>query len=136
MDPTNKLKRLFSYLYGKLFRLNDSPQRIAIGFGFGVFLGMLPGTGPVASLVMAALLRVNKAAALLGSLLTNTWLSLVCLFLAIKSGDWIFGSKHSGIFNLIMPVLAGYFIISLGLGILAFFLILTYLKFRRGEPGK
>ena len=115
-------------LYRKLFLLNDSPQRIAIGFGLGVFLGMLPGTGPIASLVMATVLRVNKAAALAGSLLTNTWLSLVCLSLAIQIGDWLIGSQ--GRLQQILSIVAGYLVISLFLGLSAFALTLIFLKGR------
>ncbi|MFA5362092.1 MAG: DUF2062 domain-containing protein [Candidatus Omnitrophota bacterium] len=73
----------------KFIRLNDSPQRISLGFGLGVFLGILPGTGPVAALILAALFRVNRAAALLGSLLTNTWLSIATIVLSIKLGSVI-----------------------------------------------
>lgn len=144
MPEKNKLLRLIRYLYNKFILLNDSPQRIAIGFGLGVFLGMLPGTGPIASLAMAALLRVNKAAALAGSLLTNTWLSLVSLFFSVKIGAWIFGLKPQELFNqwqdfirhpqwnpgLILPVFAGYLAISLALGIAAFCLIFSLLKLR------
>ena len=144
MPVKKRLLQWLSSLYRKLCLINDSPQRIAIGFGLGVFLGMLPGTGPIASLVMAAVLRVNKAAALAGSLLTNTWLSLVCLFLAVKIGAWIFGLSYQDLFNrwqdflrhfqwdtmLIIPVLAGYLAVSLCLGIIAFALTLLILKGR------
>ena len=34
---TNKVARFFKALYLKLFRINDTPQKIAIGFGVGVF---------------------------------------------------------------------------------------------------
>ncbi|MDD5669514.1 MAG: DUF2062 domain-containing protein, partial [Candidatus Omnitrophica bacterium] len=70
----NKLARFFKFIYLKIFRINDTPRKIAFGFGLGVFLGILPGTGPVASVIVAAFLHANKAAALLGSLITNTWL--------------------------------------------------------------
>ncbi len=148
MPKENRLLRSFRYLYRKFILLNDSPQRIAVGFGLGVFLGMLPGTGPIASVVMAAVLRVNKAAALAGSLLTNTWLSLVSLLFSVKIGAWIFGLSYQELFNqwqefirhpqwnpgLILPVFVGYLAISLALGIAAFCLILTLLKFRQGRP--
>ena len=147
MPAKNKLLQWLSSLYRKLCLINDSPQRIAIGFGLGVFLGMLPGTGPIASLVMAALLRVNKAAALAGSLLTNTWLSLVSLLFSVKVGAWIFGLKHQELFSqwrlfirnpqwdpgLVLPVFTGYFALSLALGIAAFLAALTLLHFWRGR---
>jgi uncharacterized protein (DUF2062 family) len=36
----NRLQRFFKFLYLKLFRINDSPQRIALGFGAGAFMGI------------------------------------------------------------------------------------------------
>ncbi|MBU1727661.1 MAG: DUF2062 domain-containing protein, partial [Candidatus Omnitrophica bacterium] len=85
----NKILRFFRFLYLKLFRINDSPQKIALGLGLGVFLGILPGTGPIASLSLAFVFRINRASALLGSLLTNTWLSFVTFILAIKIGSFM-----------------------------------------------
>jgi uncharacterized protein (DUF2062 family) len=124
-----------------LFTVNDDPHGIALGFGLGVFLGILPGTGPLAALVCAQFLRVNRAAALLGALLTNTWFSLVVLGFSVKLGAWILRVDWSAInrltaaafkpFNwhklfqlpfkeVIFPVLLGYLVISLCLGILAY----------------
>lgn len=85
----NKISRSFRLIYTKLFRINDSPQKIALGFGLGIFLGILPGTGPVAALFLALLFRVNRASALLGCLLTNTWLSIVSFLFSIKVGSAI-----------------------------------------------
>ena len=70
------LKRLTRFVYAKLFAINDTPQKVAIGVGIGVFLGVFPGLGPLAALFMAFLFRVNRAGALLGSALTNTWISI------------------------------------------------------------
>jgi len=154
---TNKISRFFKFLYLKLIRINGSPQKIALGFGLGVFTGILPGTGPFAALFLALILRANRAAALLASIVTNTWLSLVTFVLAIKSGAVIFniswrdlqlewevllnGFKWSTLFNIsiikiVLPVLAGYLIISLGLGILTYIIALIILKTRRKYGSK
>jgi len=68
----NKFRGFFQLLYLKLIKINDTPQKIAFGFGLGVFSGIFPGTGPLAALFLALILRANRASALLGSLLTNT----------------------------------------------------------------
>jgi len=140
-----KFKEILKSAFKTLFQNNDSPHRIALGLSLGVFLGILPGTGPIASLVMASLLRVNKAAAVIGSLLTNTWLSLVLFFLSLKIGSVILGldwHKVQGDWQLLLhdfrwkslfstsaldivaPVLVGYLVIALIFGIFAYFLIL------------
>ena len=85
----NLLKKWFKSVYHQLVEISDTPQRKALGLGLGVFLGIFPGMGPIASVVLAALLKVNKAAALLGSVLTNTWMSLVTLTLAVQLGSWL-----------------------------------------------
>lgn len=88
----DRVTRVFKSLYLKLFRINDSPQKIALGFGLGVFLGIVPGAGPIASLVLAMVFRVNRAAALLGCVLTNTWISVVAFLFSVKVGALITGA--------------------------------------------
>ena len=80
------LKKHFFVLYEKIVKIDDSPQKIALGCSLGVFLGVLPGLGPLAALGLAMIFRVNKAAAFLGSFITNTWLTLVTFVLAIRIG--------------------------------------------------
>lgn len=137
------ISRFFRYIYLKLFRINDSPQRISLGFGLGVFLGVLPGVGPVAAFAFAFLFRVNRAAAVLGSLLTNTWVGVVTFVLAVKAGSAIFGmdwhvvqSEWKALFkefsfkNLMefrdeaAAVMLGYGLISLVIGAAAYLVIL------------
>lgn len=143
----------FQKLHRQLFAIHDSPRRVAAGFGIGVFAGILPGMGPVASLVLASFLRVNKASALIGSLLTNTWISFVAFFMAVKIGGGVFSlpweeveSAWNGLIEnfqwkalfeaatakIILPVLAGY----VGLGLIAaavgYLLVYGMLTLKRG----
>lgn len=92
-------KSFFKTAYNSIVLINDTPHRIAGGVALGVFLGILPGAGPIASLVMAYLLRVNRAAALAGSLLTNSWFSVVTFVFAVKIGALLTGSGWQQIFN-------------------------------------
>lgn len=142
------MKKIVYFLYNKLFKINDTPQRIALGFGLGVFLGIIPGTGPIAALFLAFILRLNRAATLIGSLLTNTWLSVATFFLSIKVGSVIMKLNWQGVRNdwilfledfrwlnlfklsvlkIILPVILGYFIVAFCLGLLAYLIILTIL---------
>lgn len=145
----NSILRFPRLLYLKLFLINDTAQRIALGLGLGVFLGILPGTGPIAALFLAYLLRVNRAAALLGSLLTNTWLSIATFLLSIKLGSLIMGLSWKGVqsewfafwkdfhwlhlfklsvLKIILPVLIGYLIVAFCLGLIVY--LITLIAFR------
>ncbi len=128
-----KRREFFRLLYIKLFKINDSPQRIALGLGLGVFAGIIPGTGPVAALFLAFIFRVNRASALLGSLLTNTWLSFVTFILAIKVGSAIMHLDWQVVRQgwILFPVILGYFIVSFSLGILVYLVTLIILKICR-----
>lgn len=153
----NRIIRFLKFLYLKIFRINDTPQRVSLGFGLGVFVGILPGTGPLIALILAALFRVNKAAALLGSILTNTWLSLITIVLSIKIGARIMGLEWHQVYNtwqqllkdfhwkqvldasvlkMLVPVLTGYLILSFCLALVVYsgaLFILSILKRRRNE---
>ncbi len=121
-------------IYLKLFRINDSSLKIALGFGLGVFIGVMPGIGPIIALLLAYPLRVNRASALLGSVLFNTWVGIVTLLFSMRIGSAITGASYSDIYNswnviiknfswsnllqasvckILFPVLVGYFVISL-----------------------
>lgn len=133
----------------KLFKFNDTPQRVALGFGLGVFLGIFPGTGAIAAICCAIILPINRASTLLGCLLTNTWLSVVTFLLSIKVGslimrvnwqevlrDWsvfLRDFRWADLFKLsvlkiIFPVIAGYITVGLALGLLAYLITLLVLK--------
>ncbi|MFH1441536.1 MAG: DUF2062 domain-containing protein [Candidatus Omnitrophota bacterium] len=149
MKKKNNIFRLLRLLYLKLFRINDSPQKIALGLAVGIFLGILPGTGPIAALCAAFILRINRASALIGSLLVNTWTNILTFLLAIKIGsvimglDWqkvyteslsIFKNFHLAnlfklpILKILYPVLIGYFVISAIAGFIAYLTALVIVK--------
>lgn len=155
MKRKKSVIRFLKFIYLKLFRINDTPQKIALGFGLGVFFGILPGTGPLAALFLAFILRVNRAAAFFGSLLTNTWLSLVTFLLSIKIGSFIMNLNWQDVYRdsaavfkqfhfadlfklsalkIFLPIVFGYAVISFCVGIMAYFFMLVviiYFKPRR-----
>jgi len=150
----NKISGFFNSLYIKLFKINDTPQKVALGLGLGVFSGILPGTGPIAALFLAFILRANRASALLGSLLTNTWMSFVTFVLAIKVGSAIMQVEYQkayrdsvsfikdfnwpGLFNLsilkiFLPVAVGYLVVSFCLGLLVYLFSLIIITLVKGR---
>lgn len=156
MPKESLLAKIIQFIFSKLFKINDSPQKIALGVGLGVFAGLLPATGPVAALFLAFIFRANRAAALFGSLLTNTWLSVVTFILAIKVGSVILKmhwptvqQQAQGLLKdfgwakffklsfleVLLPVVVGYLIIGLVLGALSYFLTLLIIR-RKGHGDK
>ena len=154
MPKESSFKKAINFVFVKLFHINDSAERIALGVGLGVFSGLMPGTGPAAALFLALIFRANRAAALLCSILTNTWLSLVTFILAIKLGSVILKlhwqevyQKAQGLIHdfhwfkfirlsfheLLMPVITGYLIIGLFLGVVSY--LITLLIIRRNTHG-
>lgn len=144
----NSILKFLKLIYLKLVKINDTPQRIALGIGLGVFSGILPGTGPLAALFLSFVFRANRASALLGSLLTNTWLSLITFILSLKLGSALMGVNWQDVHNnwllflkgfhwlnlfklsvlkIIFPVIIGYFILALSLGALSYLIILIVL---------
>ena len=152
-----KIKNFFRLLYEKLVLINDTPQKISLGLALGVSLGIIPGTGPIAAVTAAFVLRLNRMAALIGSLMVNTWLSIVTLILAVKLGAMIFAINwqelyrqwllifsqfqmrrllESSFYEIILPTFVGYVIISLVCGILVYLVsILILRRIRHGNKG-
>lgn len=151
------IKRFLRIVYLKIVRINDSPHKIAGGFAIGVFLGILPGAGPIASIVLAYVFRVNRAAALAGSLLTNFWFSIVAFALAIKIGALLTQNRWQEIYAqakdvvdhfsweifrdgttwaIFKPVLIGYAAIGLVSGIFVYGIVLGVLVVYRRRKVK
>ncbi len=151
------MKQWWIDLYRKIAHIDDSPQRIALGFGLGVFAGILPGTGPVAAVLLATLVRVNKVSALAGSVLTNTWLSLVIFLVSAKVGarvmnvEWEALSQRSQkLFQdfswqilwdktnleFLLPIFVGYILVGFMCGVVAYLLAMTFLWLRYRDKVK
>lgn len=138
--------------FGHFFTLDDTPSHIAGGAALGIFLGIVPGEGVATTLILASLLKLNRAAATAGVLATNMWGTLVVLPLATLIGGYFFhmdpsqlsqnfeATYHLGFryflsktifFDLALPLIIG-FVISAGLIALAFYLVIYFLlKYRK-----
>lgn len=135
------LRKISKFIYFALVQINDTPQKIALGLGLGVFSGVLPGTGVAAALFLSFLFRANRASAIIACSLTNTWLSILTFVLAIKAGSGILGIDWHNIqqdwnyflsrFNwldllktsalkVILPVIIGYLLVGLCLGLITY----------------
>jgi uncharacterized protein len=76
---TLRLKRVFE----SLFHVEDTPHRIALAFGIGVWIAFSPllGLHTVMALGIAFALRLGRAAMLLGAYINNPW-TLAPLYIA------------------------------------------------------
>ena len=63
-NSLNNIKNFLRFVYAKLFSINDTPNKISLGLGLGVFAGILPGTGPIAAVFLALVFRANRASGL------------------------------------------------------------------------
>jgi uncharacterized protein (DUF2062 family) len=150
------MNKKFKKLRDNLLGINDSPHRIALGAGLGLFLGVFPGTGAIAAIVGAFILRANKAAALAGALLVNTWINVVTFPLALAVGafllrvdpktiaaDWSRLTEHftwhalAGLLfrDTILVLLVGYVLMGLLLGIAGYVLTYTLIRKVRKDRG-
>ena len=87
------ITRWVRYVYLKVVRIDDSPEKVARGFAFGVIIGIFPtfGLGLIIAALMAGPLRINKAAAIIGTLVMNPWTSPLFWALSFLSGSLMMG---------------------------------------------
>jgi uncharacterized protein (DUF2062 family) len=84
---------------GELLQLDDTPNRIALAFGIGVWLAFSPllGLHTVLALLIAYFFRLNRAALLVGVYVNNPW-TLAPFFMAgTVLGCEIFGVSTEGL---------------------------------------
>lgn len=77
-----------------ILSINDSPQKIAISFAIGIFIGMSPllGIHTILGIVVASLFRLNKFVTIMGVYITNPW-----TIIPIYSFATWFGARLLGI---------------------------------------
>jgi len=139
----NKLKTFFKHF----FLINDSPHKVSGGAALGIFLGITPGEGLAATLVLSSLFRLNRLSATAGVLATNMWATVIVLPAAAIVGGFLFNTNARGlaadfeknyhlgwefllseavIFNIALPLFVGFVIVD-GIIALSFYFLLLYL---------
>lgn len=145
----DKISGFFKTIYLKMVRINDTPQKVALGLGLGVFAGIMPFAGPILAVFLAALFRVNKVSAFLGALLTNTWITFIIFLLSIKVGSLMFGVDGNALHarwmallkdfhfanffkasfvEVALPVIAGYLAMAFFAAAVAYVMAITVIK--------
>lgn len=136
----------------KFFLIDDSPHKVAAGAAIGIFWGIMPGEGVATTLVTATIFRFNRLSATAGVLAVNMWMTIVSLPLAAICGGFLFkvdpeilisnfkstydlGIKYfftETIFShLLLPLIAGFFIVSIAISLVFYFLLYFLLKYKK-----
>ncbi|SUZ32323.1 hypothetical protein ROE7235_02079 [Roseibaca ekhonensis] len=94
--PDGGWQRAGSYVWHRLRRLPDSPERIAKGIAAGVMVSFLPlfGLHFLSAAALAWVLRGNILAALLGTFFGNPFTFPLILVSAMETGSLILGQGH------------------------------------------
>jgi uncharacterized protein (DUF2062 family) len=151
-------------LIKKLLHIEDAPERTALAYSIGIFLGFSPflGLHTLVGLAIAFLFGLNRVALLLGIWTNTPWWIVPFYMMATWVGMWVTGFRTewatlkeifqlgldrgftSSIFwggmtsqgGLLLSFLTGSFILSLLLSVLAYPLSLKWIRFYRRNREK
>ncbi len=142
----SKIKNLFL----KFFFIDDTPQKVAGGAALGIFLGIIPGEGITASIILSSVFRLNRLAAIGGVLATNMWTTFFILPSATFVGAFLFNKNSQELiqdfdqnydligykfllskavfFDLALPLMVGFLLTAGTIALLAYCILLYLLK--------
>jgi len=149
--------RQLRHLARLVLQVDDSPDRVALAFGAGMFIAFFPvvGTHTVVGLVVAFLFRLNRVAVLAGAWMSNPWTigpmltagTLVgCALLGVPptslgAVDWslkgraFYDSLVLGFRPLVWPFVVGNLLTGAAAGVTAYFVLRRVLTGRKGGGG-
>ena len=146
----NKLKLFLK----KFFLIHDTPHKIAAGASLGIFLGIVPGEGVLATLILASIFRFNRLSATAGVLAFNMWATVLMLPFSAGVGAYIFKTNPQELINnfnltyhlglkyffskiifleLVLPLIIGFIIVAGAISLAFYFLIYFLLKYKKIE---
>lgn len=119
-----------------LFTVRGRPHELALAFGLGVTLGVMPGTGTVAAAVCASVLRLNLPVMVAGSLLMNPLTAAFIYLGGYRIGQRLFGGwlPDGGVARVVTAGALGTALLSVAAGLVGYLLALalvTLLRARR-----
>ena len=96
-------KRWVKLHYKRLLRLKDTPDKIAGGVAIGVFIGLFPTPfiGLILAPVMATILKKNRVASLLGTLVMNPITQPFVYAVSYTLGIFLLGQGFQNPFEMI-----------------------------------
>ncbi len=148
-------------LIKKLLHVEDTPERTALAYSIGIFLGFSPFLGfhTLMGLAIAFLFNLNRVAILLGVWSNTPWWIILYYTMATWLGAWVTGfrienwhikemfqigidhgfltsefwSRAISQWNLLLSFLIGSQILATFLGLIAYPLSLRWIKFYRSQ---
>ncbi len=134
-----RARRWGRYIYLRLVRQNDAPDKVAKGVGLGVFIGIFPtfGVGTILAIFIASWAKWNRASAVLGTFIMNPLFNPFFVSLSVVTGNFFVpagsritvemfrnGKLWHGFLHAIPTYLLGNFLISTLFATLAYWLTL------------
>ena len=151
-------------LFKKLLHIEDTPERTALAYSIGVFIGFSPflGVHTLAALAIAFLFNLNRVAILLGAWSNTPWWIVPYYMVATRIGmwmirfqiDWVtlreifqlgmkreflssdFWSRIASQWGLLLSFLIGSLILCTLFSLVAYPLSLRWIQFYRLKRGK
>lgn len=82
-----------------LLQLEDTPHRLGLAFGIGLYIAFFPiwGIHTLMALGLASLLRLSRAAMVLGAWLNNPWTAAPFYAAGTVLGCWLLGVPAAGL---------------------------------------
>jgi uncharacterized protein (DUF2062 family) len=136
-----------------VLQVEDSPTRVALAFGLGMFIAFFPllGTHTAIALALAVAFRLNRVAILAGAWMSNPWTigpmltagTLVgCVLLGVSpktlaAVDWGLSGRDvhdalvAGFRPLLWPFVLGNLVLGAVAGAVSFFVVRAVLRARR-----
>ena len=125
----------------KLQQFSDfsgSPHRLALAFGLGVFLGVIPGTGAIVAVGAATLFRLNLPLMVAGAMLTNPiTMPFVCA-MSYYIGLKLLGDRpgHGFLGTVVLPTLAGNLPLAAVLAVAGYLFVWIFITLRRTHAAR
>jgi uncharacterized protein (DUF2062 family) len=138
-----RVRRWGRFIYLRLVRQNDEPDKVAKGVGLGVFLGIFPtfGVGVILAVLIATWVRWNRASAALGTLIMNPFFNPFFVSLSVLAGNLLVpvrlritvesfrkGKLWSGFYHAVPVYLLGNILVSTLFAVLAYWVALGAIK--------
>lgn len=113
------------FRFKDLLKFDGTPHQLALAFGLGVALGIIPGTGALAAALLAAVFRLNLPIVVAGALMTNPLTAPFIYLASYRIGHWLLGDwmPDSWLARLAVGIFTGNPILAVALGLVAYFVV-------------